>query len=245
MLFLSLFCSLCGKDWRVGSEGPCLRAAHDTDSQCSLLDPDLLVLGGTISLAVLEKLELIFNSFIWGSRPLGKKCHWARWSRVCLPVSEGGLGFRRLKDIVDSFSVKLWFKLRQSSSLWARFMLRKYYQGDNPACVPFRGYISSTWRRLLNVRPRAEPGIRWRIGIGDVSFWDDIWFGEIPLSSQSEVRGIGVPGFLNLFRRGAGILISFALWLSLLSQRLSPLSRLLLGNRILWCGFTVLTVLFC
>ncbi|XP_075483871.1 uncharacterized protein LOC142524032 [Primulina tabacum] len=58
-------------------------------------------------LAVLEKLEIAFNSFLWGSRPLEKKWHWARWSRACLPVAEGGLGFRRLKDLVDSFSIKL------------------------------------------------------------------------------------------------------------------------------------------
>lgn len=77
-------------------------------------------------LAVLGKLELIFNSFLWGSRPLGKKWHWATWSRACFPASEGGLGFQRLKDIVDSFSVKLWFRLRQGSSIWVRFMLRKY-----------------------------------------------------------------------------------------------------------------------
>lgn len=67
-------------------------------------------------LAVLDQLEIIFNGFLWGSRPSGKRWHWARWSRACLPVSEGGLGFRRLKDIVDSFSVKLWFRLRQGSS---------------------------------------------------------------------------------------------------------------------------------
>lgn len=68
-------------------------------------------------------------------------------------------------------------------------MLRKYCQEGHPACVPSRGSISPTWRRLLHVRPRAEPGIHWRIGHGDVSFWDDIWFGDVHLSSQGEVRG--------------------------------------------------------
>ncbi|XP_073129192.1 uncharacterized protein [Henckelia pumila] len=135
-------------------------------------------------LAVLEKLERIFNAFLWGSRPLEKKWHWARWSRACLPVKEGGLGFRRLKDIVDSFSMKLWFRFRQGSSLWARFISRKYCRNVSPICAPSRGAISPTWRRLLQIRPRAEPGIRWRIGLGDVSFWDDTWLGDAPLSSR-------------------------------------------------------------
>ncbi|XP_073133406.1 uncharacterized protein [Henckelia pumila] len=46
-----------------------------------------------------------------------------------------------------------------------------------------------TWRRLLQIRPRAEHGIRWRIGLGDVSFWDDTWLGDAPLSSRCNVRG--------------------------------------------------------
>ncbi|XP_073039028.1 uncharacterized protein [Primulina eburnea] len=54
-------------------------------------------------LAVMEKLERAFNAFLWGSRPLEKKWQWARWSRACLPVLEGGLGFRRLKDLVEGF----------------------------------------------------------------------------------------------------------------------------------------------
>ncbi|XP_075473927.1 uncharacterized protein LOC142504980 [Primulina tabacum] len=112
------------------------------------------------SLAVMEKLELIFNAFLWGSRPLEKKWHWARWSRACLPVLEGGLGFRKLKDLLDA-----------------------------PACVPLLCHISPTWRRLLRIRPRAESCFRWRVGLGDVSFWDDILFGDTPLSSQCEVRG--------------------------------------------------------
>lgn len=111
-------------------------------------------------LAVMEKLERIFNAFLWGSRPLEKKWNWARWSRACLPVNDGGLGFRRLKDLVDSFSIKLWFRFRQGSSLWASFLLKKYCHSDHPACVPSRGLISPTWRRMLQVRPRAEPGIR-------------------------------------------------------------------------------------
>ncbi|XP_075497412.1 uncharacterized protein LOC142534428 [Primulina tabacum] len=140
-------------------------------------------------LAVMERLENVFNGFLWGSRSLDKKWHWARWSRACLPVSEGGLGFRRLKDIVDSFSIKLWFRFRQGSSLWAKFMMRKYCQLVHPAYVSSAGFISPTWRRLLKIRARAESGIRWRIGVGDVAFWDDIWCGDVPLSSQVLLRG--------------------------------------------------------
>ncbi|XP_073133552.1 uncharacterized protein [Henckelia pumila] len=146
--------------------------------KCSLFEPLLQ--------SVRKKLEG------WESRSLApgkKKWHWARWSRACLPVKEGGLGFRRLKDIVDSFSMKLWFRFWQGSSLWARFLLRKYCRTVSPICAPSRGAISPTWRRLLQIRPRVERGIRWRIGLGDVSFWDDTWLGDAPLTSRCDVRG--------------------------------------------------------
>ncbi|XP_073057420.1 uncharacterized protein [Primulina eburnea] len=79
--------------------------------------------------------------------------------------------------------------LGPGSSLWARFLFRKYCRLDAPACVPARASISPIWRRLLRIRLRAEPGIRWRVGLGDVSFWDDTWFGDVPLSSRCVVRG--------------------------------------------------------
>ncbi|XP_073037198.1 uncharacterized protein [Primulina eburnea] len=138
---------------------------------CSLFDP-LVQMVVQPPLAVMERLENVFNGFLWGSRSLDKKWHWAR-----------------LKDIVESFSIKLWFRFRQGSSLWAKFMMRKYCQLVHPACVSSVGFISPTWRRLLKIRPRAESGIRWRLGMGDVNFWDDTWCGDVPLSSQLPVRG--------------------------------------------------------
>ncbi|XP_073016584.1 uncharacterized protein [Primulina eburnea] len=89
---------------------------------CSLFDPLLQSVKRRRQvvqppLAVIEKLERAFNAFFWGSRPLEKKWHWARWSRSCLLMVEWGLGFKILKDLVDSFSIKLWFRLRQGSSL--------------------------------------------------------------------------------------------------------------------------------
>ncbi|XP_075499822.1 uncharacterized protein LOC142538375 [Primulina tabacum] len=110
-----------------------------------------------------------------------------KWSNHRLLSGEAGADLQCLSLGVAALGEEM--ALGQGSSLWARFLLRKYCQMDAPACVLPRGYISPTWRRLLRIRPRAEAGIRWRVGLGDVSFWDDIWFGDTPLSSQCEVRG--------------------------------------------------------
>ncbi|XP_075499936.1 uncharacterized protein LOC142538509 [Primulina tabacum] len=137
---------------------------------CSLFDP-LVQMVVQPPLAVMERLENLFNGFLWG-----------------------------LKDIVESFSIKLWFRFRQGSSLWAKFMMRKYCQLMHPTCVSSAGFISPTWRGLLQISPCAESGIRWRVGMGDVNFWDDIWCGDVPLSSQVLVqgdRGVRVSHFLS------------------------------------------------
>ncbi|XP_073022635.1 uncharacterized protein [Primulina eburnea] len=104
---------------------------------------------------------------------------WLSWRSLSGPSTPSSGGRDPWKEVA----------LGPGSSLWARFLFRKYCRLDAPACVPARASISPIWRRLLRIRPRAEPGIRWRVGLGDVSFWDDTWFGDVPLSSRCVVRG--------------------------------------------------------
>ncbi|EOY02245.1 Uncharacterized protein TCM_016772 [Theobroma cacao] len=47
---------------------------------------------------VIEKIERLFNSFLWGDSNDGKKLHWTAWSKITFPVSEGGLDIRNLRD---------------------------------------------------------------------------------------------------------------------------------------------------
>ncbi|XP_073051339.1 uncharacterized protein [Primulina eburnea] len=118
----------------------------------------------------------------------GQRVNAAKSSLILPPRCSGRLRSQLLR-ITGFAEGHLPLKFRQGSSLWARFLFRKYCRLDAPACVPARASISPIWRRLLRIRPRAEPGIRWRVGLGDVSFWDDTWFGDVPLSSRCVVRG--------------------------------------------------------
>ncbi|XP_073120238.1 uncharacterized protein [Henckelia pumila] len=56
---------------------------------------------------VLHRFEMLCANFLWGSNPGGHSIHWISWAKICLPTAEGGLGIRRLKDMVTSFSIKL------------------------------------------------------------------------------------------------------------------------------------------
>lgn len=42
---------------------------------------------------------------------------WASWTSLAPRTAEGGLDLRRMVDVVDAFSVKLWWKVRTGDSL--------------------------------------------------------------------------------------------------------------------------------
>ncbi|XP_071906033.1 uncharacterized protein [Coffea arabica] len=131
---------------------------------------------------VLLKLGRLFNAFLWDGKD-GRRIHWASWEKLCFPVEEGGLGFRSLLDLERAFAMKLWWRLRQNSSPWARFMHRKYVGGQHPLLAA-AGVGSATWKRLCSIRAISEGNIRWCIGEGFVDLWHDRWLLDEPLRGQ-------------------------------------------------------------
>ena len=124
----------------------------------------------------------LFNAFLWDGKD-GRRIHWSSWEKVCFPVEEGGLGFRSLLDLERAFAMKLWWTIRQKSSLWARFMHRKYI-GEQHPCLVSAAVGSATWKRVCLVWAITEDNIRWRLGEGFIDLWYDRWLFNEPLSRQ-------------------------------------------------------------
>ncbi|WRX16202.1 Reverse transcriptase domain - like 10 [Theobroma cacao] len=127
---------------------------------------------------VIERIERIFNSFIWGGSLDSKKMHWTAWGKIALPCSEGGLGIRNLTDVFEAFSAKLLWKFQTCNNLWTRYMKARYCTGQLPHKVTAKPHDSPTWKRMLIERDITGQQIRWRLGKGDLFFWHDIWFGD-------------------------------------------------------------------
>ncbi|KAL6569244.1 hypothetical protein OROMI_013758 [Orobanche minor] len=142
---------------------------------------------------IIQDLEQIIARYFWGAVGPKRKTHWVSWRRICRPTSEGGLGIRSLSDMARAFSYKLWWRLRAGTSLWSQFMLRKYcFAGFyTPMRTALKAHASHPWRRLLRVGIQAQEFICWTLGSGsgEVSFWDDTWIGDRPLSSFFEISG--------------------------------------------------------
>ncbi|GAA0149139.1 hypothetical protein LIER_36871 [Lithospermum erythrorhizon] len=44
-----------------------------------------------LPIGVTQRLQKIFNQFLWGSTTDAKHIHWCSWQKACLPFDEGGL----------------------------------------------------------------------------------------------------------------------------------------------------------
>lgn len=76
---------------------------------------------------VWRKLIRIQREFLWGGVSGGKKISWVRWSKVCQPKEEGGLGVRDIRVVNLSLLAKWrWRMIQGDNSLWMEVLLEKY-----------------------------------------------------------------------------------------------------------------------
>ncbi|XP_042012194.1 uncharacterized protein LOC121760620 [Salvia splendens] len=91
------------------------------------------------------------------------------------------LGIRKFTEVLRAFYIKLWWRFREQSSLWARYMMRKYCASSLPLSSRTSGRHRPTWKRLAKTWVQSLPHIRWLVGQGHIYFWDDLWLGDPPL----------------------------------------------------------------
>ncbi|KAL0316505.1 UNVERIFIED_CONTAM: hypothetical protein Sradi_5528700 [Sesamum radiatum] len=132
--------------------------------------------------SVLITIERIFNGFFWRLYNGRKHIHWSSWAKACFSMAEGGLGVRSLADYVRAFSMKLWGRFRDKSSLWSEYLHGRYCRNLHPTIVPYNRNHSSVWHRLCRIRDVAEPFLFWTLGEGSVSFWHNNRLDEKPLA---------------------------------------------------------------
>lgn len=64
---------------------------------------------------VIRRMHQIFAKFFWGNIGVERRKHWVSWDVLCLPLEEGGLGFRSLFDINKALMAKLWWKFKNNN----------------------------------------------------------------------------------------------------------------------------------
>ncbi|XP_070036962.1 uncharacterized mitochondrial protein AtMg00310-like [Nicotiana tomentosiformis] len=129
------------------------------------------------SKTIFKQIERYFTKCFWGSADGKQRYHWSSWGNMCYPKEEGGLGFRSMMDICESFAIKKWRRFRTCQSLWADFLMAKYCSRQHPCEKKWSKRQSHAWKKLLQARDREEENIVWNINKGAISLWSDNWTG--------------------------------------------------------------------
>ncbi|KAI3473730.1 hypothetical protein Pfo_031188 [Paulownia fortunei] len=95
---------------------------------------------------VLHRIDQIMARFFWGTYGENRWMHWVSWDKIYQPINEAGLGVRKLTDMVQTFSLKLWWRFRSLSSF-------------------------AIWKRMCKARQAAQDNIFWILGDGSMNFF--------------------------------------------------------------------------
>jgi hypothetical protein len=134
-----------------------------------------------LPVVVLKKLIRIQREFLWGGVKGGRKVSWVKWSEVCRPKCQGGLGVRDVGKVNLSLLIKWRWKLLQSDdAVWKKVLVARY-GSDVRHKVHWINYqnsyrVSAWWRELCRI-DEVEDGS---------------WFAR---NVVRRVGGVTLPGF--------------------------------------------------
>jgi len=88
------------------------------------------------------------NNFFWGSIEGKDKHHWASWDQI----SEGGVNFRRLRDVYKVSLAMIRWNLKTKRSLWGDFLKSKYFRWPHSLTKQLTSDVAQSWRAICKIR---------------------------------------------------------------------------------------------
>ena len=131
------------------------------------------------------------SSFWWGDAEDHRKIHWMAWWRMCIPKSDGGMGFRDLHSFnLAMLAKQTWRLINQPDSLCARVLKAKYYPQGNILKAGSKKGASFTWQSIIAGLNTFKRGHIWRVGSGrSINIWTDHWVPGSPSRMIQTPRG--------------------------------------------------------
>ncbi|XP_071699638.1 uncharacterized protein [Rutidosis leptorrhynchoides] len=147
--------------------------------------------------AIIKEIEALMRDFLWiqGEYKRGKAK--VKWSTVCLPRDEGGLGIKRFNEWNRGLMTShIWFLLTCKESLWVQWVHAYHLRGTNFWRLPKVAGASVGWRKLLAIRDMVLDRFIYKIGDRtSISAWHDCWCDLGPLDKVISNRAIHSAGF--------------------------------------------------
>jgi hypothetical protein len=123
------------------------------------------------------EINSLMQKFWWGHQKKKSSIPWMSWSRMGLPKSCGGMGFRDLHFFNKALLAKQCWRLwKEEDSIMAKIMKGKYYPRGTVLDSQLGNKPSFIWRSIHCSRNLVQDGLIWRIGDGSkVHIWGDKW----------------------------------------------------------------------
>jgi hypothetical protein len=142
---------------------------------------------------VWREVVKIQRNFLWGGVSLKRRISWVKWSDICKPKKEGGLGIRDLRLVNVSLLAKWrWNLLTEGEEVWKNVIVARYGHhaiGNLYLEATLGASQCSLWWKDLC---RVDSGVGWfnqvvakKLGSGNATcFWKDIWVGDQSLEQR-------------------------------------------------------------
>jgi hypothetical protein len=143
---------------------------------------------------VLHRLDYFRSRFFWQGDSEKKKYRLTKWSVVCRPKDQGGLGVHDLEVKNRALLGKWLARLLTEDGVWQNLLRRKYVGSKAISQVIWKPGDSHFWAGLMATNKYFFPHGSFSIRDGsEIRFWEDIWLGTTTLREQ-------YPALFNIVR---------------------------------------------
>ncbi|CAA0406188.1 unnamed protein product [Arabidopsis thaliana] len=124
-----------------------------------------------------KKLSAAMMDFWWNTLENNRKIHWIGATKLTLPKSLGGFGFKDLQCFNQALLAKqAWRLLAEPNSLVSQIFKSRYYLNTDFLNASKGTRPSYAWQSILYGRDLLIKGLKKRIGNGENTFvWVDKW----------------------------------------------------------------------
>ena len=127
---------------------------------------------------VCDKLDSLTRRFWWKpNQREGRFIAWKSWDNLCRPIKDGGLGFKKAKNINNALLAKLaWMVASKRDSLCMMILRAKYKVKNDWLRTEASKRASPIWKAIESTRGIISKGACYLIGDGEsVDVWLDPW----------------------------------------------------------------------
>jgi hypothetical protein len=136
-----------------------------------------------IPVGVRKRLDFYRSRFFWQSHETKRRYRLTKWSIICRPKDQGGLGVEVLELKNKCLLSKWLFKLLTEEGMWQELLHNKYIKDKTLSQVQEKPTDSPFWKGLIRVKNDFFSRGSFKVENGtSVRFWEDIWLGNMPLA---------------------------------------------------------------